>query len=120
MYRTTIRLSEDQAAFVEQLAERLGLRPVDVIRGALDALGARLPADWHWRLSELPPKTRASLSQLALSVDRVGVNVNQIARLCHRHGVGVEADVLLEQVAQVQQYLGAIEQAVKVQCRSPQ
>lgn len=93
----TVRLDDHRNDFVDALAPLLGCTKSDVVRVALDALENKLPTGVVEAVvrPSLSEGDKRLLSSARLAVDRVGVNVNQLARVAHRQGA-VDDDLIVE------------------------
>lgn len=109
--RLTIRLTESQWEVVEAASRALSVPAAEVVRGAVETLADRLPAQWAERAQSDPAQTDA-LSALRLEVRRIGVNVNQCVRLMHRADMDVNAAEVLAQLGRIYAALDELEEAV--------
>ena len=72
----TIRLSPEERAAIDQVADRSGLTPGSYARQVV--LGAPAP-----RQVRRPPVERRELARLLGEIGHIGSNINQISRICN-------------------------------------
>lgn len=89
--RMTVRLGDTEDEVIHGVASSLGITDSEAVRLAILALPDRLPVGVAERAAAPPvPREvvvmRDSLDRLVTEVRRVGVNVNQIVRVCHVNG----------------------------------
>ena len=102
-HRATLRLTEDERAVLEGRATEAGLSVASYLRAA--ALGQSGP-----RARRRPTVERAALIAATAELNRVGNNVNQLARAINR---GREADVLAETLAELRGVLAVVRDAFR-------
>lgn len=72
-------MTDAELGLVDRVAGRLGNNRSAAIRAAVDALDAATDGR-RTRRETLGPKTREALTRLTSEMNRIGVNVNQVAR----------------------------------------
>lgn len=84
---TTVWLNDEQRKFVGDVANAGEMTQGEVVRAGVNALMGVVPLDVLRRLNNAPPEIvreirelRAEVAALRLEVNRIGVNVNQLAR----------------------------------------
>lgn len=82
--RVTVRLDTKQACLVEELAARLEIPEVQVMRLALVTLSDRLPKSAGVTRVELSQDSKKVISNLTRQVQKVGSNTNQLLRVGYR------------------------------------
>jgi DNA-binding LacI/PurR family transcriptional regulator len=93
--KTTLatKVSEEEAEKIKQIAEAKGITVSDLIRRSV--LNLSIPE----RISpEKLKKKNKAIRQLAYEVNKLGINLNQIAKYCNKHRE-VDALVLEEIIA---------------------
>ena len=86
--RMTVRLGDSEDEVVRSTASALGVTDSEVVRLAIIAMADRLPVGVGEQVAAppVPPEVvelREALDRLVAEVCRVGVNINQIVRICH-------------------------------------
>lgn len=89
--RMTVRLGDSEDEVVRSTASALGVTDSEAVRLAITALADRLPVGVREQVAAppVPPEVvelRDALDRLVVEVRRVGVNINQIVRVCHVKG----------------------------------
>lgn len=89
--RMTVRLGDSEDEVVRSTASALGVTDSEVVRLAIIAMADRLPVGVGEQVAAppVPPEVvelREALDRLVAEVCRVGVNINQIVRICHVNG----------------------------------
>lgn len=89
--RMTVRLGDSEDEVVRSTASALGVTDSEVVRLAIIAMADRLPVGVGEQVAAppVPPEVvelREALDRLVAEVRRVGVNINQIVRICHVNG----------------------------------
>lgn len=116
---TTVWLDDKQREFVGEVANAAEMTQGEVIRAGVDALKGAVPLGVIRRLNNAPPaivreirELRAEVAALRLEVNRIGVNVNQLARETWTDKADLEGsyEKAVEQVDALQKLL---EEAVK-------
>ena len=74
-----VRVTDAEIALLDRVAGRVGRTRSAAIRAAVDAYDAATDGR-RVKRETLGPKTREALTRLTSEVNRVGVNINQIAR----------------------------------------
>lgn len=84
---TSVWLDDEQKEFVTAVADATEMTQGDIIRAGVNSLKGAVPIDVLRRLNNAPPEIvreirelRAEVAALRLDVNRIGVNVNQLAR----------------------------------------
>ena len=89
--RMTVRLGGAEDEVVRGTASALGVTDSEAVRLAIIALADRLPVGVGEQVAAppVPPEVvelRRALDRLVVEVRCVGVNINQIVRVCHVNG----------------------------------
>jgi hypothetical protein len=87
--RFWVRLSDDEHAALDQVADALGVASKSaLVRLAIGALAEARPVRASTVSARLPssPPHRQLDRQWLYEINRIGNNLNQIARYCHIHG----------------------------------
>lgn len=109
--RMTIRLTAQQWDIVSAASQALGVPAAEVVRGAVETLADRLPAGWAQR-AQSDPEQVAALHALRLEVRRIGVNINQVARVLNRADADVDAATIIEQLGVIYAALDELEEVI--------
>jgi len=99
--RKTVRFTPEEAERIKQIAEAKGLTVSELIRRSV--LGLPIP-------ERMSPKRLAKRNEIfrkyLTEVNRIGVNINQIARYCNKYR---EVDALvLERLVEIERELGEL------------
>jgi len=78
--KITVRFSPEEAEQVKQIAEAKGITVSDLVRRSV----LKIPIPERISPEKLVRRNEA-IRQLAYEVNKVGVNLNQIAKYCHMH-----------------------------------
>jgi hypothetical protein len=115
---TTVWLDEEQREFVGAVATGAEMTQGEVIRAGVDALKGAVPLGVIRRLNNAPPEIvreirelRAEVAALRLEVNRIGVNVNQLARAMWTDNADLEVNYA-KAVKQVDALQELLEKAV--------
>jgi len=107
-----LRLTADDKARLCELAKIHGISTGELIRQSIGKVNAWAPKQTSLSLDDL------RLIQVAImrtkSIDRVGVNVNQIARRLHSQATTIDNDLLnnlLEELFKIREELSALKDA---------
>ena len=85
--RMTVRLGDSEDEVVRSTASALGVTDSEVVRLAIIAMADRLPVGVGEQVAAPPvPPEVVELREALAEVRRVGVNINQIVRICHVNG----------------------------------
>lgn len=89
--RITVRLSDVEDEVIRSIATALDVTDSEAVRLAIIALADRLPAGIGERLATPPVprevvEMRDALDRVLTEIRRIGVNLNQIVRMCHVNG----------------------------------
>lgn len=89
--RMTVRLGDFEDEVIRSISTALDVTDSEAIRLAVNAMADRLPPGIGQRLIAPPVsrevvELREALDRVVMEVRRVGVNVNQIVRVCHVNG----------------------------------
>ncbi|MFZ2292989.1 hypothetical protein [Corynebacterium casei] len=116
---TTVWLDEEQREFVTAVATGAEMTQGEVIRAGVDVLKGAVPLGVLRRLNNAPPEIvreirelRAEVVALRLEVNRIGVNVNQLAREMWTDKADLEVNYA-KAVKQVDVLQKLLEKAVK-------
>lgn len=93
--RVAFRLNPLTEGMLTKLSARMGMTVSEVCRLAIQLLFDQAPTSW-----DVPDDLKGSLARINLNVERIGVNLNQIARAANTHGV--TADHLAQAMTQLQ------------------
>lgn len=97
-----------EIALLDRVAGRVGRTRSAAIRSAVDAYDAATDGR-RTRRETLGPKTREVLTRLTSVMNRIGVNVNQVARAANSGKVAShDVDVLLTELHHVQDQVLAV------------
>lgn len=111
---TTVWLNDEQRKFVGDVANAAEMTQGEVVRAGVNALMDVAPIDVLRRLNNAPPEIlreirelRAEVAALRLEVNRIGVNVNQLAREMWTDKADLEGNYgkAVEQVGALQELL---------------
>lgn len=111
---TTVWLNDEQREFVGAVANAAETTQGEVVRAGVDALKGAVPLGVLRRLNNAPPEIvreirelRAEVAALQLEVNRIGVNVNQLARGMWVDNADAEASYwqAVEQLEKLQELL---------------
>jgi len=99
--KKTVRFTPEEAERIKQIAEAKGLTVSELIRRSV--LGLPIP-------ERMSPKRLAKRNEIfrkyLTEVNRIGVNINQIARYCNKYR---EVDTLvLERLVEIERELGEL------------
>lgn len=115
---TTVWLNDEQREFVGDVANAAEMTQGEVIRAGVDALKGATPLGVLRRLNNAPPaivreirELRAEVAALRLEVNRIGVNVNQLARAMWTDNADLEVNYA-KAVKQVDALQELLEKAV--------
>lgn len=115
---TTVWLNDEQREFVGDVANAGEMTQGDVVRAGVNALMNVVPIDVLRRLNNAPPEIlreirglRAEVAALRLEVNRIGVNVNQLARAMWTDNADLEVNYA-KAVKQVDALQELLEKAV--------
>ena len=116
--RVTVRLDEEQNAFLTLLARRLGTPEAEILRLGLSSLYKKLPPGWQSPLHNLPPETLQALNTLSYEINRIGMNLNQVLHAGHIRGWDQGSIVVLQrEIYELKQLTPWIAQEVSNICR---
>lgn len=111
---TTVWLDKEQREFVAAVANGAEMTVGDVIRAGVNELMDVVPIDVLRRLNNAPPAVmkeirglREEVAALRLDVNRIGINVNQIARVMWMNNADLEAEYwqAVEELGKLQELL---------------
>lgn len=115
---TTVWLNDEQREFVGDVANAAEMSQGEVVRAGVDALKGAVPLGVIRRLNNAPPaivreirELRAEVAALRLEVNRIGVNVNQLARAMWTDNADLEVNYA-KAVKQVDALQELLEKAV--------
>lgn len=115
---TTVWLNDEQREFVGDVANAGEMTQGDVVRAGVNALMDVVPLDVLRRVNNAPPEIlreirelRAEVAALRLEVNRIGVNVNQLARAMWTDNADLEVNYA-KAVKQVDALQELLEKAV--------